>query len=117
MPIGRNTKDRKKMAVIKTGKEAITNFKVIKRYIGFTLIEVKIETGRTHQIRVHLSEIGFPVIGDEQYSNGKNPFGIKRPDATCKKIRVYTSNDKKTIRIWSTNSKIFSRGIRNPRKG
>lgn len=77
MPIGRSTKDRKKMAVVKDGKEAITHFKVIERYNKYTLLEVKIDTGRTHQIRVHLSQIGFPVIGDEVYSNGKNEFGVK----------------------------------------
>lgn len=76
MPIGRSTKDRKKMAVTKDGKEAITHFKVIKRFNKYTLLEVKIDTGRTHQIRVHLSEIGYPVVGDEVYSNGKNEFGI-----------------------------------------
>lgn len=76
MPIARSTKDRKKMAVDKNGKEAITHFKVLKRYDKYTLLEVKIDTGRTHQIRVHLSEIGYPVVGDEVYSNGKNEFGI-----------------------------------------
>ena len=76
MPIGRSTKDRKKMAVTKNGKTAITHFKVIKRYGNYTLLEIKIETGRTHQIRVHLSQIGYPIIGDTVYSNGKNEWGI-----------------------------------------
>ena len=79
MPIGRSTRDRKKMAVTKNGKEAITHFKVIKRFSGHncTLLEVKIETGRTHQIRVHLSQIGYPIIGDAVYSNGKNEWAIQ----------------------------------------
>ena len=76
MPIGRSTKDRKKMAVRKDGKEAITHFKVLKRYSKYTLLEVKIDTGRTHQIRVHMSEIGHPIIGDMVYSNGKNEFSV-----------------------------------------
>ena len=76
MPIGRSRQDRKKMAVRKDGKEAITHIKVIKRYGKYTLIRVKIDTGRTHQIRVHMAEIGYPVVGDEVYSNGKNEFGI-----------------------------------------
>ena len=77
MPIARSKKDRKKMDVDKSGKEAITHFKVLKRYNGYTYLEVNIETGRTHQIRVHLSHIGYPIVGDAVYSNGKNPFGIK----------------------------------------
>ncbi len=78
MPIGRSTKDRKKMAVSKNGKSAITHFKVLERYDNkYTLVEVRIETGRTHQIRVHMAEIGHPIIGDTVYSNGKNEFGIE----------------------------------------
>lgn len=77
MPIGRSTKDRKKMAVTKNGKQAITHFKVLKRYSKYTLLEIKIETGRTHQIRVHMAKIGYPVVGDAVYSNGKNEFGIE----------------------------------------
>ena len=80
MPIGRSNGDRKKMAVTKNGKEAITHFKVLERYEKnnnkYSLLEIKIDTGRTHQIRVHLAQIGYPVIGDYIYSNGKNEFGI-----------------------------------------
>lgn len=77
MPISRSTKDRKKMAVSKDGRNAITHFKVLERFNGYTLLQVKIETGRTHQIRVHMSHIGYPVVGDFVYSNGKNPFGVE----------------------------------------
>ena len=77
MPIGRSKKDRKKMDVDKNGKEAITHFKVMKRYKDSTLLEINIETGRTHQIRVHLSHIGYPIIGDDVYSNGKNRWNIE----------------------------------------
>ena len=73
----RSTKDRKKMAVRKDGKQAITHFNVLKRYAYYTLLEVKIHTGRTHQIRVHMEEIGHPVVGDMVYSNGKNEFGVQ----------------------------------------
>ena len=76
MPIGRSTSDRKKMAVIKTGRNAVTHIKVLKRYNKYTLLQVNIETGRTHQIRVHLSHIGYPIVGDYTYSNGKNEFGV-----------------------------------------
>lgn len=77
MPIARSKKDRKKMAVDKDGKEAITHFRVLKRYDKYTLLEIKIDTGRTHQIRVHMSQIGHPVVGDDVYSNGKNEFGVE----------------------------------------
>lgn len=77
MPIARSKVDRKKMAVDKDGKQAVTHFKVIKRYKRYTLLEIKIDTGRTHQIRVHMAKIGYPVVGDMVYSNGKNEFGVE----------------------------------------
>ena len=77
MPIARSKKDRKKMDVDKEGKEAITHFKVLGRYKNkYTLLQINLETGRTHQIRVHLSHIGYPIIGDEVYSNGKNEWNV-----------------------------------------
>lgn len=77
MPIARDERDRTKMATNIDGKEAVTHFKVIKRYYDYTLLRVKIDTGRTHQIRVHMAKIHHPVIGDEVYSNGKNEFNVK----------------------------------------
>lgn len=70
-PIGRDPKDRKKMTTIDGGKEATTHFKVLKRYEEFTLLECRLETGRTHQIRVHLKFIGYPVVGDPMYGRRK----------------------------------------------
>ena len=70
-PIGRDVKDRKKMSVTANGKEAITHFKVLKRYKTATLIELNLETGRTHQIRVHMNYIGHPVVNDPVYGKRK----------------------------------------------
>ena len=70
-PIGRDKQERKKMAVVEDGKEAITNFKVLERFDGYTLIECKLETGRTHQIRVHMKYIGHPLVGDPLYGPKK----------------------------------------------
>lgn len=70
-PIGRDLNDRKKMAVVNTGKPSITHFKVLERYKEATLIELQLETGRTHQIRVHMSYIGYPVVNDPVYGKKK----------------------------------------------
>lgn len=70
-PIGRDSRDRQSMAVIDKGKHAITHFRVIERYGNFTLVECRLETGRTHQIRVHMKYIGFPLAGDPKYGPKK----------------------------------------------
>lgn len=73
--IGRHPTDRKKMAVnVKGGKDAVTHFKVLQRFSSYTYIECQLETGRTHQIRVHMDSIGHPLLGDEVYGCRKSPF-------------------------------------------
>lgn len=72
VPIGRDRKTRTKMRVSETGRYALTFWKVIKRYQNFTLVEVEIKTGRTHQIRVHLAHIGHPIVGDKLYNAGRD---------------------------------------------
>lgn len=99
MPIGRSIKDRKKMAVNKNGKEAVTHFKVIQRFNNYTLLEIKIETGRTHQIRVHLSEIGYSIIGDTVYSNGKNEWNIQGQCLHAKSLKFKHPITKKEMFI------------------
>lgn len=75
-PIGRHKTDRKKMAVVAGGRRAITHYHVIARYHGYTHVEFKLETGRTHQIRVHMAFTGHPIIGDPLYGNQKDRFSI-----------------------------------------
>ncbi len=76
-PIGRNPRDRKKMAVItRNSKPAVTRYRVLERFGDYTLVECTLETGRTHQIRVHMTYLGHPVVGDPVYGLGKNPLGM-----------------------------------------
>lgn len=77
-PLGRSEKDRKKRAVTyKNSKTAVTNYWVVERYGSYTLIKLKLETGRTHQIRVHMKYIGHPVVGDDVYGSKANKFNLK----------------------------------------
>lgn len=83
-PIGRHPRDRKKMTVIATNsKEAITHYEVLTRYAGYTHLRVKLETGRTHQIRVHMAYIGHPVAGDTVYGAEKQPKVCQSLNGQC----------------------------------
>lgn len=76
--IARDKTDRKKMAVVKEGgRDAITDYEVLERFGKYTLVRCKLRTGRTHQIRVHMEYLGYPLVGDPKYSPMKTPFGIR----------------------------------------
>jgi len=89
-PIGRHPKFRTKQAVIKKGREAITKYKTIEKMKGYSLLEVSLKTGRTHQIRVHLSYLGFPIIGDSVYGGRK-----KYAKGTSDELRSVIDNFKR----------------------
>ena len=77
-PIGRHPIDRKKMAVNhKNGKDAVTHYRVLERFGNETYVECRLETGRTHQIRVHMASIGHPLLGDGVYGSGRNPYHLE----------------------------------------
>ena len=77
-PVGRNPRDRKKMAVVSGGRAAITWYRVVQRMEGYTLVRCRLETGRTHQIRVHMAFIGHPVVGDPLYGPRKNAWNLDK---------------------------------------
>ena len=86
-PIGRDEKERKKMAINKVhGKEAVTHYRVLKNYDGYTYVEFKLETGRTHQIRVHMASIGHPLLGDEVYGKKSSKFKLEGQTLHAMKI-------------------------------
>lgn len=92
-PIGRDPANRLRMAAVRSGKDAVSHFTVRQRFPGATLLNVQIETGRTHQIRVHLAMIGHPVLGDNLYANGKSrqvasDLGIKRQQLHASSLTV-----------------------------
>lgn len=74
--IGRDKSDRKKMAIVSDGKPAVTEFRVLERFSNYTFVECRLKTGRTHQIRVHMTTIGHPLVGDTKYTARKNTFDI-----------------------------------------
>lgn len=97
-PIGRSVSDRKKMAVVMGGKEAVTHYKVLERYEQNTLVQFDLETGRTHQIRVHTKHIGHPIVGDKTYGFLHQKFNLKGQLLhACKLELVHPETKKKMI--------------------
>lgn len=114
--IGRHKTDRKKMAVVAIGgKSATTHYEVLKRYGNYTHIKLKLETGRTHQIRVHLSHVGHAVVGDEVYANSKNnPFKfLKGQCLHARKIGFIHPSSKKYMEFSSDLPQYFKKVLKN----
>ncbi len=86
-PIGRHPTDRKRMAVVADGRPAVTHWQVLERFSGYTLLKCRLETGRTHQIRVHMAHIGHPIVGDMVYGRKKPELG---QDTQCLHARAIT---------------------------
>ena len=98
-PIGRNPKDRLKMAVVKDGKNAITHFEVIKRYENFTHMKARLETGRTHQIRVHMKAMGHPIYGDTLYGETDDSGLISRQALHAYKLKFQSPRTKDELAL------------------
>jgi 23S rRNA pseudouridine1911/1915/1917 synthase len=93
VPIGRDQKDRKRMAARSGGRESRTQFVVLERYGDFTLVEADLQSGRTHQLRVHFQFIGHPVAGDRTYGNGRGPTGLRRQFVHASSMRIRSPHD------------------------
>lgn len=107
-PIGRNEKDRKKMAVTeKNSRSAITHWQVIDRYKGYTHIRCNLETGRTHQIRVHMASIGHPLLGDYTYGSPSPEKGLEGQCLHARKLRFTHPRTEKYIELESPLPEYF----------
>ncbi|MCK8817797.1 RluA family pseudouridine synthase [Natroniella sulfidigena] len=112
--IGRDPKDRKKMAVTsKNSKKAVSKFKVLTRYQNYTLVEVEIKTGRTHQIRLHMDYMGHPVVGDQLYGSVENELGANRQLLHSTKLGFYHPRTEEwqefAAPIWDDMERIVSK--------
>ena len=108
-PIGRHPIDRKKMSINhKNGKEAVTHYKVLKRFKNFTYLECRLETGRTHQIRVHMSSISHPLLGDAVYGPVKSPYKLQGQTLHAKTIGITHPRTGKYLEVEAPLPEYFS---------
>lgn len=111
-PIARHPKDRKKMAIVHGGREAITHVKVLERFGQYTLIECVLQTGRTHQIRVHLASLGHSIVGDKTYGIKKEKFNLEGQLLHAKTIGFVHPKTKKTMEFDSQIPTYFEKVIK-----
>lgn len=119
-PIGRHPVRRQKMAVVEDGREAISHYEVLERFENYTLIKVNLETGRTHQIRVHLNHINYPIVGDPVYSSGKNEFGLEEQFLHARKLSFIHPETKEVVSFsgeLSEDNKLVLEGLRRKKEG
>lgn len=117
-PIARHPVDRKKMAVVysPSSREAITHYKVLERFGDYTLVEAKLETGRTHQIRVHMAHIGHPLVGDPVYGSRKQKFNLNGQALHAIKLGLNHPLTKEYMEFTSPLPEYFQKLIENLRK-
>lgn len=115
-PIGRHPIERKKMAINeKNGKPAVTHYKVLERFERYTYMEFQLETGRTHQIRVHMASIGHPLLGDVLYSSGKSPYKLQGQTLHAMTIGFVHPNTGEYIEVSAPLPEYFEKILRDLR--
>ena len=111
--IGRNPKDRTKMAVVASGRNAVTDYKVLKRFKEYTLCEFSLRTGRTHQIRVHCKHIGHPIVGDKEYGFKNQKFKLDGQLLHAKELSFIHPSTQKKVKFESPLPEYFEKIIKN----
>ena len=114
-PLGRNPYDRKKMAVVNNGREAVTHFEVLERFGRYTYIACDLDTGRTHQIRVHMKHIGHPLVGDKTYGVKKEEFNLQGQMLHAGKIGFIHPKSGKYMEFEAPLPEVFEKTLKNIR--
>ena len=115
-PIGRCPTDRKKMAVVANGRSAVTHWTVLERFQGFTYVECRLETGRTHQIRVHMASIGHPILGDTVYGAKKAVSGLQGQCLHAVGLRFLHPRTGEAVELWCDLPEEFQAQLRKLEK-
>lgn len=111
-PIARHPVDRKKMAIVPGGREATTHWRVLERYGQYTLLQIELETGRTHQIRVHMASIQHPVTGDDVYGIDKKPFGLAGQALHGYRLAFLHPRDGRSMRFYAPVPEYFLNALK-----
>ena len=114
--LNRDKTDRKKYAVSDSGKLAITHYKVLERFVGYTLCEFELETGRTHQIRVHCKYLGHPIVGDKTYGYSKQKFSLNGQLLHAKKLKLKSPRTNEEMVFFAPLPDYFEKVLKNLKK-